>query len=134
MVGRFCRILYGCGYKGQFIFVVPEENIVVVFTSDLPGREFAIPRGLLQNFIIPAAESAKPPPSNTDEGRLMINLATKNRRRRSEKDRRRSFLKDRRAFLSVVRIPDRRNGRDRRSWSERRSGVDRRRRNRLKGI
>jgi CubicO group peptidase (beta-lactamase class C family) len=34
------------GYKGQFIFVVPEKNIVVVFTSDLPDSNFPIPRGL----------------------------------------------------------------------------------------
>ena len=55
------------GYKGQFIFIVPDKNIVVVFTSDLPDRDFPIPRGLLQNFIIPAAESAKPLPSDTVE-------------------------------------------------------------------
>jgi CubicO group peptidase (beta-lactamase class C family) len=55
------------GYKGQFIFVVPEKNIVVVFTSDLPDSNFPIPRGLLQNYIIPAAEAAKPLPPNTAE-------------------------------------------------------------------
>ena len=55
------------GYKGQFIFVVPEKNIVVVFTSDLPGRDFPIPKRLLQNYIIPAAEAAMPLPSNTAE-------------------------------------------------------------------
>jgi CubicO group peptidase (beta-lactamase class C family) len=55
------------GYKGQFIFVVPEKNIVVVFTSDLPERDFPIPRRLLHNYIIPAAEAAKPLPSNTEE-------------------------------------------------------------------
>jgi CubicO group peptidase (beta-lactamase class C family) len=55
------------GSKGQFIFVVPQKNLVVVFTSDLPGRDFPIPRGLLQNYIIPAAEAAKPLPLNTTE-------------------------------------------------------------------
>jgi CubicO group peptidase (beta-lactamase class C family) len=55
------------GYKGQFIFVVPQKNLVVVFTSNLPGRDFPIPRGLLQNYIIPAAEAAKPLPLNTTE-------------------------------------------------------------------
>ena len=55
------------GYKGQFIFVVPEKNVVVVFTSDLPARDFPIPKLLLQNYIIPAAEAAIPSPSNTAE-------------------------------------------------------------------
>ena len=55
------------GYKGQFVFVVPGKNIVVVFTSELPDRDSSIPRGLLQNYIIPAAEAAKPLPSNTEE-------------------------------------------------------------------
>jgi len=54
------------GYKGQFIFVVPEKNIVVVFTSDLPGGSFPIPR-FFHNYIIPAAEAAKPLPPNTAE-------------------------------------------------------------------
>ncbi|UCE54304.1 MAG: serine hydrolase [Desulfobacterales bacterium] len=55
------------GYKGQFIFVVPQKNLVVVFTSDLSGRHFPIPNLLLQNYIIPAAEASKPLPSNTEE-------------------------------------------------------------------
>jgi CubicO group peptidase (beta-lactamase class C family) len=59
------------GYKGQFIFVVPEKNILVVFTSDLPDGNFPIPRGLLQNYIIPAAEADKPlPPSTAEQARL----------------------------------------------------------------
>ena len=55
------------GYKGQFIFVVPQKNLVVVFACDLPVRDFPVPRRLLQNYIIPAAEAAKPLPSNTTE-------------------------------------------------------------------
>lgn len=55
------------GHKGQFIFIVPQKNLVVVFTSDLSGRHFPIPNLLLQNYIIPAAEASKPLPSNTEE-------------------------------------------------------------------
>lgn len=46
------------GYQGQYIFVVPAQNLVAVFTSGLPGRKFLLPRNLLQDFIIPAASSA----------------------------------------------------------------------------
>ena len=62
------------GYKGQFIFVVPEKNLVVVFTGDLPGRDFPIPSGLLQNYIIPSAEAVKPLPSNTEQQARLIAL------------------------------------------------------------
>jgi hypothetical protein len=42
---------------GQRIFVVPAKNMVVVFTSDLPGTSFSIPQKLLSEYIIPAATS-----------------------------------------------------------------------------
>ncbi len=55
------------GYKGQRIFVVPEKNIVAVFTGNLTGRESLISKNLLDFFIIPAASSPDSLPSNTDE-------------------------------------------------------------------
>lgn len=55
------------GYKGQFIFVIPEKNIVAVFTSDLPSRYFPAPRKFLNEYVIPAAASFKPLHSNPDE-------------------------------------------------------------------
>ena len=55
------------GYKGQRIFVVPEKNIVAVFTGDLTGRESLVSKHLLDFFIIPAAASPNSLPSNTDE-------------------------------------------------------------------
>ena len=48
------------GYLGQFIFVVPEKNMVVVFTSNLEGMDFYIPKELLDEYIIPAAVSDQP--------------------------------------------------------------------------
>ncbi len=48
------------GYAGQFIFVVPQKGMVVVFTSDLPEDQFAVPLGLLSQYIIPAADSPSP--------------------------------------------------------------------------
>jgi CubicO group peptidase (beta-lactamase class C family) len=46
------------GYAGQFIFVIPEKDMVVVFVSDLAERDFYVPQQLLEGFIIPAAKSS----------------------------------------------------------------------------
>lgn len=52
------------GSGGQYIFVVPESNMVAVFTSGLADPDFPMPKKLLESFILPAATSAKPlPPS-----------------------------------------------------------------------
>lgn len=49
------------GYLGQFIFVVPEKNLVVVFTgNNLKKSAFYIPIALLRQYIIPAADSSQP--------------------------------------------------------------------------
>ena len=52
------------GYAGQFIFVVPEQELVVAFTSDLSEEDFYVPQVLLGEFIIPAAISSVPIPAN----------------------------------------------------------------------
>ena len=62
------------GYKGQFIFVEREKNMVVVFTGELPGGTFFIPIELGQKYIIPAAESSKSLPPNTQETARLDNL------------------------------------------------------------
>jgi CubicO group peptidase (beta-lactamase class C family) len=54
------------GYAGQFIFVVPEKNLVVVFTSDLAESDFYTPQNLLTGFILRAASRAAPLPENPD--------------------------------------------------------------------
>jgi hypothetical protein len=54
------------GYAGQFIFVVPERDLVAVFTSDLSERDFYAPQELLNDFIIPAARSSSPLPPNSE--------------------------------------------------------------------
>ena len=68
------------GYKGQFIFVVPEKNIVVVFTSDLERHNFYVPKRLLEKYILPAVVSAGPLPLHKeDKVRLdeLVNSAAK---------------------------------------------------------
>ncbi len=45
------------GHRGQFIYVLPTQNMVVVFTSGLEGADFFIPENLLNKYIVPAAIS-----------------------------------------------------------------------------
>lgn len=54
------------GYYGQFIMVVPEKNMVAVFTSRLGREDFYTPLGLLASYIIPATKSPTPLPENPD--------------------------------------------------------------------
>jgi CubicO group peptidase (beta-lactamase class C family) len=54
------------GYAGQFIFVLPEKDMVVVFVSHLEERDFYVPQNLLNDYIIPAAKSSTPLPANPD--------------------------------------------------------------------
>jgi metal-dependent hydrolase (beta-lactamase superfamily II)/CubicO group peptidase (beta-lactamase class C family) len=54
------------GYAGQFIFVVPGLDLVVVFLSDLEERDFYVPQQLLDGYIIPAARSVEPLAANPD--------------------------------------------------------------------
>ena len=57
-------IYMALGYGGQFIFVVPEKDMVVVFMSDLSERDFYVPQVLLADYIIPAAKSSEPIPND----------------------------------------------------------------------
>jgi CubicO group peptidase (beta-lactamase class C family) len=43
------------GRAGQFIFVLPDLDMLVVFTSELEGADFVQPELLLRDYIIPAA-------------------------------------------------------------------------------
>jgi CubicO group peptidase (beta-lactamase class C family) len=54
------------GMAGQFILVVPELDMVVVFTSRLPESQFVEPQLLLRDYIMPAAVSSDPLPPNPD--------------------------------------------------------------------
>jgi CubicO group peptidase (beta-lactamase class C family) len=42
------------GMKGQFIYVIPESDLVVVFTSNITDAKFAHPQLLIRDYIIPA--------------------------------------------------------------------------------
>lgn len=55
------------GFGGQYIMVVPEKNMVVVFTSVLKGTDYFIPGRLLKKYIIPSVLSDKAIFPNTKE-------------------------------------------------------------------
>ena len=55
------------GHRGQFIYVLPRQNMVVVFTSSLKGADFFVPENLLNKYILPAAISETPLPENLEQ-------------------------------------------------------------------
>lgn len=55
------------GHRGQFIYVLPRQNMVVVFTSSLKGADFFVPENLLNKYILPAAISETPLPENPEQ-------------------------------------------------------------------
>jgi hypothetical protein len=52
------------GFGGQYIFVLPQADLVVVFTSGLPDPLFPIPRLLVKSYLLPAVKSAQALPPN----------------------------------------------------------------------
>jgi CubicO group peptidase (beta-lactamase class C family) len=66
---------FAMGYQGQFIFVVPDKHMVVVFTSDhLVGRSLFTPLKYLKEYILPAAISTKSLPVNHKNSQRMQKL------------------------------------------------------------
>jgi len=59
------------GYAGQFIYVIPKKEMVVVFTSDLEDQDFYAPQRLLVNYILPAASCSSPLPENPEGNALL---------------------------------------------------------------
>ena len=57
---------YAGGYAGQFIFVVPEIDLVAVFTGNSNEADVRLPGILLDTFVIPAATSTDALPPNPD--------------------------------------------------------------------
>ena len=62
---------------GQTIYVVPEKNLVAVFTSNIEGPDMYISGTLLQKYIIPAVVTSEPlPPDPNEKARLDKLLTT----------------------------------------------------------
>jgi len=58
------NVFTALGHEGQYIIVVPEKNVVAVFTSSLIQKDTWAPMGLLFSHILPAVKSSKPLPEN----------------------------------------------------------------------
>jgi CubicO group peptidase (beta-lactamase class C family) len=56
------------GYGGQYIFVIPEKKLVVVFTGELSGYNYddVLPKALAETYILPAIQSENPLPPNPE--------------------------------------------------------------------
>ena len=42
------------GYKGQFIYLAPEQDLVVVITANIADKDFVQPQKLIRDYLIPA--------------------------------------------------------------------------------
>jgi CubicO group peptidase (beta-lactamase class C family) len=62
------------GFGGQYIYVIPEKDLVVVFTSGLNDSVFPLPKKLMEDYILPAVKSEKPLPKNNKIKTSMNNL------------------------------------------------------------
>lgn len=63
------------GLGGNFTFVVPDLEMVVVFAGGLMGREMATPYRFLEEMVIPAVKSTDSLPLNPDLARALEQLA-----------------------------------------------------------
>ncbi len=52
------------GFGGQYTFVLPKLDMVVVFTGGLSDPNFPAPHELVKTYIVPAAQSAQPLEAN----------------------------------------------------------------------
>ena len=52
------------GFGGQYIYVLPELDMVVVFTGGLADSDFAVPHQLLATYLLPAVQSEQPLAAN----------------------------------------------------------------------
>lgn len=72
------------GHRGQRIFIVPEKNLVAVFTGDLRDSRLAlILKNLLDFYIIPAASSSNALPINRQEQARLDTLVNRVAKRKA---------------------------------------------------
>jgi CubicO group peptidase (beta-lactamase class C family) len=52
------------GFGGQYLFVLPAQDMIVVFTSGLPDPIFPTPKQLVETYVLPAVRSDGPLAAN----------------------------------------------------------------------
>ncbi|WP_264789179.1 serine hydrolase domain-containing protein [Aureispira anguillae] len=69
-------IFSAIGVGGQYIMVMPKENLIVTVTSKLTGKDSFLPVTLLKNFIIPAIETKNTLAPNQVAGEKLSSYST----------------------------------------------------------
>lgn len=62
------------GYGGQYIFVLPQDEMVIVFTSGLPRYRSELPESLVETFILPAIRRVTPAKPNPNGNRKLAQI------------------------------------------------------------
>ncbi len=62
----------GRGYRGQYLFVLPEQNMVVVFFSGLKDSDFFVPETLVADYLLPAIKSDRQLPEDKEASNLLL--------------------------------------------------------------
>ena len=65
------------GYGGQYIFVVPGLDMIVVFTGGFGDPDFPTPHRLLKTYLLPAAKSEQPLADNPQAFKQLMEEITK---------------------------------------------------------
>jgi len=65
------------GLGGNGIYVVPEQDLVVVFSGGLVGMEMLAPYRYLEKYILPAVHSMDPLPANPESVRSLEELLSR---------------------------------------------------------
>jgi len=48
------------GYKGQFIYLAPEQDLIVVVTANIADKDFVHPQMLIRDYLVPAIAETSP--------------------------------------------------------------------------
>ena len=62
---------HSLGWRGQYIFVIPQQDLVVVFTSDLPSLKMEEPIHLVKSYVIPAVKASTTLPKNEKAQKIL---------------------------------------------------------------
>ena len=67
-------MFFAMGHQGQFLFVHPDKELIVVFTSSLLGHSLFTPYEYVKEYILPASHSTNPLPANLRDSERLKEL------------------------------------------------------------
>ena len=68
------KMYFAMGHQGQFLFVIPDKALVVVFTGSLMGQSLFTPYKYLIEYILPASQSTESLPANSQDSNRLNKL------------------------------------------------------------